>query len=282
MATNSLQGSSEPVMSRNHRWAAGLALLALFLTGCSSSSGRAGGGGGDRIEVALTGTDYGTYFEGAQFVHFMLGPATVALALPMFDNLPRMRRAVLPIAAGLLALGGNAPWLICAYISVLAVASVISAAAAADPGPLDVVVGAGAVAVKVALLAAALAGRFAPVADALGAANEAIQAELVAVQGHPVDIGGYYVPDAALTDVDGDGTTDAILDTDGDGQADSIAYDTNADGEIDIIEADTDADGLTDIAVADTDGDGTFDTAVDDEGNVEVGDFGSIDGGDAV
>ncbi|MEH0110459.1 MFS transporter [Tersicoccus sp. MR15.9] len=37
------------------------------------------------------------------------------------------------IAAGLLALGGNAPWLICAYISVLAVASVISAAAAADP-----------------------------------------------------------------------------------------------------------------------------------------------------
>ncbi|WP_156036625.1 hypothetical protein [Gordonia terrae] len=29
-------------------------------------------------------------------------------------------------------------------------------------------------------------------------------------------------------------------------------------------------------------GDGTFDTAVDDEGNVEVGDFGSIDGGDAV
>ncbi|GGC89472.1 MFS transporter [Tersicoccus solisilvae] len=37
------------------------------------------------------------------------------------------------IAAGLLALGGNAPWLICVYITVLAVASVISAAAAADP-----------------------------------------------------------------------------------------------------------------------------------------------------
>ena len=45
-----------------------------------------------------------------------------------------------------------------------------------------------------------LAERFAPVAQALGAANEAIQAELVAVQGHPVDIGGYYVPDAARTD----------------------------------------------------------------------------------
>ena len=47
---------------------------------------------------------------------------------------------------------------------------------------------------------AGLAGRFAPVAQALGAANEAIQAELVAVQGHPVDIGGYYVPDAERTD----------------------------------------------------------------------------------
>lgn len=45
-----------------------------------------------------------------------------------------------------------------------------------------------------------LAGRFAPVAEALGAANGAIQAELVAVQGHPVDIGGYYVPDAERTD----------------------------------------------------------------------------------
>ena len=27
-----------------------------------------------------TGTPYETYFDGAQFVHFMLGPATVALA----------------------------------------------------------------------------------------------------------------------------------------------------------------------------------------------------------
>ena len=48
-----------------------------------------------------TGTDYGTYFEGAQFVHFMLGPATVALGLPLYDNLPRVRRAVWPMLAGL-------------------------------------------------------------------------------------------------------------------------------------------------------------------------------------
>lgn len=51
----------------------------------------------------LTGTPYPTYFEGAQFVHFLLGPATVALALPLCDSLPRLRRAALPVLAALLA-----------------------------------------------------------------------------------------------------------------------------------------------------------------------------------
>lgn len=50
----------------------------------------------------LTGTPYATYFEGAQFVHFLLGPATVCLALPLADNLPRLRRSLLPVAAALL------------------------------------------------------------------------------------------------------------------------------------------------------------------------------------
>lgn len=66
--------------------------------------------------LTLTGTDYPTYFEGAQFVHFMLGPATVCLALPMYDNLPRMRRAVLPIVAGLVASS------VVAVVSALAIA----------------------------------------------------------------------------------------------------------------------------------------------------------------
>ena len=38
---------------------------------------------------------------------------------------------------------------------------------------------------------------FAPVAEQLVAQSEAIDAELIAVQGHPVDIGGYYRPDEA-------------------------------------------------------------------------------------
>ncbi len=51
----------------------------------------------------LTGTSYQSYFEGAQFVHFLLGPATVCLAFPLYENLPRVRRALLPIAAALIA-----------------------------------------------------------------------------------------------------------------------------------------------------------------------------------
>ncbi len=50
----------------------------------------------------LTGMSYQRYFAGAQFVHFLLGPATVALALPLVRQLPRLRRAFLPLAAALL------------------------------------------------------------------------------------------------------------------------------------------------------------------------------------
>ncbi|WP_424967032.1 MULTISPECIES: LrgB family protein [unclassified Dinoroseobacter] len=51
----------------------------------------------------LSDTPYRTYFEGAQFVHFMLGPATVALAVPLYSNLAKVRAAALPMIAALLA-----------------------------------------------------------------------------------------------------------------------------------------------------------------------------------
>jgi predicted murein hydrolase (TIGR00659 family) len=50
-----------------------------------------------------TGTPYNTYFEGAQFVHFLLGPATVALALPLHEQLPRLATLWLPMLGGLVA-----------------------------------------------------------------------------------------------------------------------------------------------------------------------------------
>lgn len=53
--------------------------------------------------LKLTGTPYPTYFDGAQFVHFLLGPATVALAIPLYAQLPRLRAMAFPLLAALLA-----------------------------------------------------------------------------------------------------------------------------------------------------------------------------------
>ena len=36
--------------------------------------------------LLLTGTSHQRYFEGARFIHVLLGPATIALALPIFRN----------------------------------------------------------------------------------------------------------------------------------------------------------------------------------------------------
>lgn len=55
------------------------------------------------VALFITGTSYKAYFEGAQFVHFMLGPATVALALPLYKQWNNFRRAVMPLLLGLLA-----------------------------------------------------------------------------------------------------------------------------------------------------------------------------------
>ncbi|HEY8610154.1 MAG TPA: LrgB family protein [Roseomonas sp.] len=53
--------------------------------------------------LAITGTPYRTYFEGAQFVHFLIGPATVALAVPLYRHRRTVWRAILPMGAALLA-----------------------------------------------------------------------------------------------------------------------------------------------------------------------------------
>ena len=58
--------------------------------------------------LLLTGTPYTTYFEGAQFVHFMLGPATVALAAPLYANLQLVRKSALPMICALIAGSGTA------------------------------------------------------------------------------------------------------------------------------------------------------------------------------
>ncbi|PYF12080.1 putative murein hydrolase (TIGR00659 family) [Rhodobacter viridis] len=75
------------------------------------------------VLLGITGTPYKDYFEGAQFVHFMLGPATVCLAVPLQANLKAIRKALIPIAAALLA--GS----FTAIVSALAIAKALGAEA---------------------------------------------------------------------------------------------------------------------------------------------------------
>lgn len=47
------------------------------------------------------GVPYQRYFEGAQFVHFLLGPATVAIAVPLAQRWRQVTRLIAPMAAAL-------------------------------------------------------------------------------------------------------------------------------------------------------------------------------------
>lgn len=71
--------------------------------------------------LRLTSTDYQTYFNGAQFVHFLLGPATVALGVPLYRNLALVRRNLAPMAAALLV--GS----LVAFASAVGVAAMLGA-----------------------------------------------------------------------------------------------------------------------------------------------------------
>lgn len=53
--------------------------------------------------LLATGTSYETYFAGAQFVHFLLGPATVALAIPLYRHFDRVRHSGPALLVSLLA-----------------------------------------------------------------------------------------------------------------------------------------------------------------------------------
>jgi putative effector of murein hydrolase len=57
------------------------------------------------VAAAITALDmpYAKYFEGAQFVHFLLGTATVALAVPIHRGLAALRGRIVPLLAALLA-----------------------------------------------------------------------------------------------------------------------------------------------------------------------------------
>ncbi len=75
------------------------------------------------IAVTITVLDmpYAKYFEGAQFVHFLLGTATVALAVPIYNGLPSLRGRWLPLGAALV--GGG----VTSIVTAVAIARLLGA-----------------------------------------------------------------------------------------------------------------------------------------------------------
>ena len=64
------------------------------------------------VLLTLTHTPYPTYFEGAQFVHFLLGPATVAFAVPIYEYRDLLKRHWISLTVGVtvgivVAVGGS-------------------------------------------------------------------------------------------------------------------------------------------------------------------------------
>jgi predicted murein hydrolase (TIGR00659 family) len=76
------------------------------------------------VLVRGTGTPYATYFDGAQFIHFLLGPATVALAIPLYQHRQMVVRSILPMACALIA--GS----VTALVSAVLIARLLGAPAA--------------------------------------------------------------------------------------------------------------------------------------------------------
>ncbi|GGY78748.1 LrgB family protein [Marinobacter zhanjiangensis] len=55
------------------------------------------------LVLLASGIPYPDYFDGAQFVHFLLGPATVALAVPLYQQLSRLRQLWLPVSIAIVS-----------------------------------------------------------------------------------------------------------------------------------------------------------------------------------
>ena len=74
--------------------------------------------------ITLIDMPYAKYFEGAQFVHFLLGTATVALAVPIYKGLAALRGRIFPLLAALLAGGATS------IVSAVGIAKLLGADAA--------------------------------------------------------------------------------------------------------------------------------------------------------
>jgi putative effector of murein hydrolase len=97
--------------------------------------------------LLFTGTSYREYFAGARIVHFLLGPATVALAIPLAENIRRLRSgltgAIAAIAAGAFVSAATGLWLVHLLGGSALVADSMAPKAATTPIAMGIAQGVG-------------------------------------------------------------------------------------------------------------------------------------------
>jgi predicted murein hydrolase (TIGR00659 family) len=71
--------------------------------------------------IKLIDMPYDTYFQGAQFIHFLLGSATVSLAIPIYRGLSSLKKRSFPLFVSLVAGGGIS------ILSAVGIASLLGA-----------------------------------------------------------------------------------------------------------------------------------------------------------
>ncbi|KKB80916.1 membrane protein [Devosia soli] len=144
--------------------------------------------------LLFTRTSYPRYFEGAQFVHFLLGPATVSLAVPLFRNLAAVRRSILPIVAALIAGSltamGSALGIAAAFGAPSDVLASIAPKSVSAPIAMELAKGLGGVpslaAVLVILTGITGAVIVTPLMNALGIQNYAARGFAVGIASHGI------------------------------------------------------------------------------------------------
>lgn len=63
---------------------------------------------GTILALQCTGTPYPVYFQGTTLISILVGPATVALAVPLFSQIGRLKQIWLPVTVALLVGSGAA------------------------------------------------------------------------------------------------------------------------------------------------------------------------------
>lgn len=142
--------------------------------------------------LLLSGIPYERYFESTKIIHALLGPAVVALALPLYRNLPKIKTASVPILAGILVGGatGSASAIVIARLldaplDIAVSVSSKSATAAVSMGLAEKLGGipalAGVVTVLTGIITAALGP---PILNFLGIKAKAARGIAMGVTGH--------------------------------------------------------------------------------------------------